>query len=84
MICKKCGCEKLDVINVFRNRKKHKDKWTLNGDYDTRLVICTDCGTRFFTETTFLSELYYDEHKLKLFERDKQGNLFLYTEGKEN
>jgi len=80
MICKKCGCDKLDVINVYRNRKRRKDKWIIDENYDTRLVICTECGTRFFTETTFISELFYDKSKLKLYEKDNQGNLFLFNE----
>jgi len=83
MICKKCGCEKLDVINVYRNRKRRRDKWIIDENYDTRLIICTECGTRFFTETTFISELFYDNSKLKLFEKDNQGNLFLFNEDKE-
>lgn len=81
MICKKCGNDKFDVINVFRNKRRINGKWIINENYDTRLLICQDCGRRIFTETTEVSEIIFNESKFKVYEKDKKGNLYLFYEG---
>lgn len=81
MICTKCGNEKFITVRVYRNRAKdiNLDKWIFDGNRDIRMVMCEDCGLRYYTETKILSEFYYDEVHLKKMEKRKdikQFNIF--------
>lgn len=64
MICQKCGNEKFKIITVLRNRKFEKGKFRFNKNFDSRIVMCKLCGTRYITETSNFSEIINKNFKL--------------------
>lgn len=79
MICEKCGNDKFKITNVYRNTVRRKGRW-VSVKNDTRLIICQDCGERYFTETKIIGRVFYDKNKGRRFEEDDDKNLFLFDE----
>lgn len=66
MICPKCGNDKFSVVNVFRNKIYRNEHWVYSSR-DTRLIICDDCGNRYFTETEIIAEIKFDSSAFRKF-----------------
>ncbi len=79
MQCTKCGHEKLSVIKVERNRIRRNGIWIVANDKDTRIVVCDNCGKRYLTETTLMSEVVFNTTTLKRYEKSvASGQTFLF------
>jgi hypothetical protein len=83
MICKICGNDKHDVMNVFRNRNRKEGKWIVSEDHDTRIVICTACGKRVFTITSWGGDITFNKENMKRYEKDSDGKLYLFEDNNE-
>lgn len=79
MICPNCGNEKFEVIKVFRNKKIDKSgKHYFSNTIDTRKVICNDCLSVFYTETSLKFKKTYNSKLLKSTLQDaNQMSIFL-------
>lgn len=78
MECKKCGNEKFEVVKVFRNiRIDLKGKHLYSKYHDTRKVLCTECLTVYYTETSLKYIKIYNSTTLKAnYFETSQINLF--------
>ena len=67
MQCEKCGCEKFEVIKVFRNKKwdEKKSNYVFSNKCDTRKIICAECQSVYYTETIIIFSVVYDEKTLR-------------------
>lgn len=70
MTCDKCGCEKFKVLNVYRNRIRKDGEWVFAPNRDTRIVLCDDCGSRYYEESSLTMEILYCEHTMKKIEKN--------------
>ena len=59
MICKRCGNEVFRVLRVYRNKKRIKGNWIFDGNYDTRIIMCSECGTRRVSPTYIGGEIIF-------------------------
>ncbi|MHC1736872.1 MAG: hypothetical protein AB9882_02540 [Ignavibacteriaceae bacterium] len=79
MICDKCGCEKLSVIKVFRNRERRNGKWVHNGRRDTRIVVCQLCGSIYKVTSILDAKIVMKNHK-RYEESLRNGDLDLFED----
>lgn len=56
MICD-CGSENLKVLKVIRNCRLVNNELKFNNNYDMRIIFCSDCGNRYWTETVIVSKI---------------------------
>lgn len=63
MFCSKCSEDKFYTIKVFREQRLKDGKWINSNNYDTRLVVCKNCGTRFYVESVITYKLVYNAEK---------------------
>ncbi len=81
MYCPKCGWDKFSVISVYRDKARKNGKWIFSQG-DTRLIICDNCGARYYTYTEITSEVCYNESAGRKYEKPvnktfaRDGELF--------
>jgi len=64
-MCEICAGDKFHIIRVFREKRLKDGKWLISNNYDTRLVVCRCCGTRYYEESKLTYKLHYNEQKMK-------------------
>lgn len=65
MLCDNCGHDRYDTIKVFREKKLSGDKWVQSPTTDTRIIVCRECGARYYTTTKFTHKIEFDSQSLK-------------------
>lgn len=68
MLCKKCGSDKFDRIEVIRGKRYDvvNSRWFYTDSHDTRIVLCDGCGTKFLEESKITHVFVYNETKMRL------------------
>ncbi|APF16976.1 hypothetical protein Calab_1513 [Caldithrix abyssi DSM 13497] len=64
MICPRCGQDKERVVRVYRNMVYRDGVWR-RANMDTREIICSECGARYFTETRLTHKIEFDNRLFK-------------------
>lgn len=60
MFCEKCSYDKFTTIKVFREKRLKEDKWHNSNNHDTRLIVCRNCGCRYYVESVITYALVFD------------------------
>lgn len=63
MVCVECGCEKLLTVKVYRNTIRRDRKWLSSAKADTRLVVCDECGGRYYVESTLNQRIIFEKDR---------------------
>jgi hypothetical protein len=57
------------VLEVFRNRERKSGAWIFS-EKDTRIVVCNECGKRYFSESKLTAEIDFNMSTLKRYEKN--------------
>lgn len=63
MFCPNCSEDKFFTVKVFREKRLKEGKWHIANGYDTRLVVCRNCGCRYYVESTITYKLVFNPDK---------------------
>jgi len=66
MVCVDCGCEKLITVKVYRNRIRKDNVWFASDKADTRLVVCDECGARYYVESTLNQKISWKNDRKQI------------------
>ena len=68
MVCRECGCEEFRVIDVDRNQRWNNDKKlrVINGNCDTREIVCRNCQQHYITGSYLEFAKVYDPQSFKI------------------
>jgi DNA-directed RNA polymerase subunit RPC12/RpoP len=66
MLCNNCGSEDFMWPRVKRSKHWIDGKgWTIDNHIDTRIIICNECGTRYYLRSEITHVFIWDETKMK-------------------
>lgn len=70
MMCPKCAADDFTVVKVKRGMRLSSSArhWVVDDEVDSRLVLCSECGARYWTETRFAVEIRFDDVRMKQME----------------
>lgn len=60
MFCTKCSQDRFTTIKVFREKRLKDGKWFNSNNHDTRLVVCRNCGRRYYVESVITYSLVFN------------------------
>jgi len=55
----------MKVVNVYRNKRYTENGWKSTKSYDTREVICKNCGCRYLVESVITRVFSYDKGAMR-------------------
>lgn len=67
MQCDNCGNERFNTIRVHRSRRydDERDAFLHSNRYDTRIIVCEECGQRVIAQTKATHVITFDDEALQ-------------------